>query len=275
VLPGEVLPEDLLRDSARRVLGALLRRGADFSIAEDAVQEALLEATEQWPRSGVPAEPTAWLTTVARRKLIDMVRAESARRRREDTVAMEPDAGPTEQSDDTLHLLFPCCHPALSPAAAIALTLRAVGGLTTREIATAYLVPEATIAQRISRAKRIVAEQRFDAPGDVSTVLRILYLMFNEGYTSATSRIDVAAEAIRLARLLQAETDDPEVAGLLALMVLHHARRAARFDEHGTVVPLDHQDRSRWDRDLIADGVRILTAALQRGQLGHGRRLVA
>lgn len=256
------VPEDLLRDVARQVLGALVRRGAEFGAAEDAVQEALLEATVRWPEDGMPDQPAAWLTTVARRKLVDVQRAEAARRQREQIVAAEPPAGPAEDDDDTLLLLFLCCHPALSPTAAVPLTLRAVGGLTTREIAAAYLLPEGTIAQRISRAKRVIAEQRLDRPGDITVVLRVLYLIFNEGYTDAADRIDLAAEAIRLTRLLYDAHPDPEVGGLLALMLLHHARRSARIGDHGMLVPLDEQDRSTWDRAMIADGVRILTAAL-------------
>jgi RNA polymerase sigma factor (sigma-70 family) len=263
------LPEDLLRDAARRVLGGLVRRGAEFTAAEDAVQEALIEASLRWPESGVPREPTAWLTKVARGKLIDAQRADVARRRREDTVAAEPPAGPAEETDDTLLLLFLCCHPSLTPAAAVPLTLRAVGGLTTREIAAAYLLPEATIAQRISRAKRTIAQHRLDQPGDVTVVLRVLYLIFNEGYTSAGQRVDLAVEAIRLTRLLQAASPQPEVGGLLALMLLHHARRAARFDTSGTLVPLDEQDRNRWDTAMIAEGVAILQTALAAEKPGE------
>jgi RNA polymerase sigma factor (sigma-70 family) len=266
-------PEDLLRDSvlvrdaARQVLGSLVRRGADFAAAEDAVQEALLEAWQRWPETGTPTEPRAWLTAVARRKLVDAQRSDAARRRREENAALEPEAGPPEQSDDTLLLLFLCCHPALSPTAAVPLTLRAVGGLTTAEIAEAYLLPEATIAQRISRAKRVIAEQSLDQPGDITVVLRVLYLIFNEGYT-AGDRVDLAAEAIRLTRLLQAASAEPEVGGLLALMLLHHARRGARFDA-GRLIPLDEQDRLKWDRAMIAEGVAILQTALAQGQHGE------
>ncbi len=262
------LPEDLLRDCARQVLGALVRRGADFASAEDAVQEALLEATLKWPDTGVPAEPAAWLTTVAKRKLVDAQRSETSRRLREETVAAEPEPGPTQQADDTLLLLFLCCHPALSPTLAVPLTLRAVGGLTTREIAEAYLLPEATIAQRISRAKKTIADQSLDQPGDLAVVLRVLYLIFNEGYTAGEDRIDLAAEAIRLVRLLYAARPEPEVGGLLALMLLHHARRFARFDG-GRVVPLDEQDRSRWDTAMIADGIGILTSELAHNNHGE------
>jgi RNA polymerase sigma factor (sigma-70 family) len=259
----------LLKDAARQVLGALVRRGADFASAEDAVQEALLEATVRWPDTGVPAEPAAWLTTVAKRKLVDVQRSDIARRQREEAVAAEPEAGPTETGDDTLLLLFLCCHPALSPTAAVPLTLRAVGGLTTREIAAAYLLPEATIAQRISRAKRVIAERSLTEPGDLAVVLRVLYLVFNEGYTAGAERVDLAAEAIRLTRLLHAASPEPEVGGLLALMLLHHARRTARFNDAGMLVPLDEQDRSRWDTAMITEGVEVLQSALEQGRHGE------
>jgi RNA polymerase sigma factor (sigma-70 family) len=250
--------ETLLRELTPQVLGVLVRRGNDFAAAEDAVQEALIEAYRAWPET-LPDEPKAWLITVAQRKLVDAHRSEAARRRREEGVLLDPGSGPTEQADDTLLLMFLCCHPALSPASAVALTLRAVGGLTTREIAEAFLVPEATMAQRISRAKRTVAGQPFSRPADIAVVLRVLYLIFNEGYGG---RVDLAAEAIRLTRLLVLESEEPEVAGLLALMLLHHARRRARWDEHQAIVPLDEQDRGLWDRDEIAEGVRVVTAAL-------------
>jgi RNA polymerase sigma factor (sigma-70 family) len=256
---------DLLRDLVPRVLGVLVRRGHDFATAEDACQEALVEAHTRWIEKR-PDDPLAWLVTVAARKLIDAQRSEAARRRREEASVLERPPGPTENADDTLLLLFLCCHPALSPASAIALTLRAVGGLTTREIAEAFLVPEATMAQRISRAKRTVAGQRFTSPADIAVVLRVLYLIFNEGYAG---RVDLAAEAIRLTRLLVLETDEPEVAGLLALMLLHDARRAARSDETGALVPLDEQDRGRWDRAKITEGVGILQAALAKDRRGE------
>jgi RNA polymerase sigma factor (sigma-70 family) len=256
---------DLLRDLAPRLLGVLVRRGHDFATAEDACQDALLEAHTRWTDE-LPDDPLAWLVTVASRKVIDAQRSEAARRRREETVALEPGPGCTEHADDTLLLLFLCCHPSLSPASAVALTLRAVGGLTTREIAEAFLVPEATMAQRISRAKRTVAGQRFSSPADIAVVLRVLYLIFNEGYTG---RIDLAAEAIRLTRLLVLESDEPEVAGLLALMLLHDARRAARWDQTGGLVPLDEQDRGRWDEDRIVEGVGILQDALAKGRRGE------
>ena len=255
----------LLRELTPAVLGVLLRRGADFATAEDAVQEALLEAVRRWP-DDPPRDPKGWLVTVAWRKLLDRVRADSARRDRELQVEAEPPPGPVGGRDDTLDLYFLCAHPALSASSAVALTLRAVGGLTTRQIAEAYLVPEATMAQRISRAKRTVAEQRLDRPGDLATVLKVLYLVFNEGYTGD---VDLAAEAIRLSRQLAAATDEPEVGGLLALMLLHHARRPARTDSEGRLVPLAEQDRARWDTALIAGGVSILQRALARDRLGE------
>ncbi|WP_244930726.1 sigma-70 family RNA polymerase sigma factor [Nocardioides sp. W7] len=256
---------ELLRDLAPQVLGVLVRRGGDFAVAEDAVQEALIEAVRRWP-DHPPADPKAWLVTVAWRKLVDAQRSEAARRTREERVAEEPAAGPAEQHDDTLLLLFWCCHPALTPASAVALTLRAVGGLTTRQIGAAYLVPEATMAQRISRAKRTVARQGVGATGDLRDVLKVLYLMFNEGYSGD---VDLAAEAIRLTRTLARASAEPEVAGLLALMLLHHARRAARFAADGSLVPLADQDRSRWDTTLITEGVDVLQAALAVDRLGE------
>ena len=257
--------EELVRELVPQVLGALVRRGADFAAAEDAVQEALLEAVRRWP-DAPPDDPKAWLVTVAWRKVVDAGRSESARRAREERVREEPLPGPAEEQDDTLLLLFLCCHPALTPSSAVALTLRAVGGLTTRQIAAAYLVPEATMAQRISRAKRTVAEEGVGVPGDLRRVLTVLYLVFNEGYTGD---VDLAAEAIRLTRMLAVASDKPEVAGLLALMLLHHARRAARWDEHGALVPLAEQDRDRWDTALIEEGVAILQATLARDRLGE------
>jgi RNA polymerase sigma factor (sigma-70 family) len=263
--------DELMRTLAPQVLGVLVRRGADFATAEDAVQEALIEAVRHWPES-LPDEPKAWLLRVAGRKLIDAQRAEAARRRREERVHDEPAPGPTEQSDDTLLLLSRCCHPALSPASAIALTLRAVGGLTTAQIARAFLVPEATMAQRISRAKRTITGERFDTPGDVRAVLHVLYLIFNEGFTG---EISLADEAIRLTRQLVAavsrdaeDVADPEVSGLLALMLLHHARRAARYNSSGELIPLDQQDRSLWDTAMIAEGVDVLQTALAADRLG-------
>jgi RNA polymerase sigma factor (sigma-70 family) len=256
--------EALLRSLTPAVLGILVRRGADFAAAEDAVQDALVEAVRVWPVDP-PRDPLGWLVTAAWRKFLDATRAETARRRREDLVDAEPEQGRARDSDDTLQLYFLCAHPSLTPSSAVALTLRAVGGLTTRQIAQAYLVPEATMAQRISRAKKTVGDVRFDQPGDVATVLRVLYLVFNEGYSGD---VDLAAEAIRLTRLLAAAIDHPEVAGLLALMLLHHARRASRTD-NGSLVPLAEQDRGRWDTGLIAEGVEILQAALARDRLGE------
>ena len=256
---------DLLRDLGPRVLGILVRRGADFAAAEDAVQEALLEAVRRFP-DAVPDDPIGWLITVAWRKYLDAHRSESARRAREERVVEEPPAGPTETADDTLLLLFLCCHPSLTAASAVSLTLRAVGGLTTRQIAEAHLVPEPTMAQRISRAKRTVSEQRLDQPGDLRDVLKVLYLIFNEGYTG---EVDLAAEAIRLTRQLRVSSAEPEVAGLLALMLLHHARRAARWAGDGSLVPLIEQDRTLWDTRLVAEGVEILQAALAQDRLGE------
>ncbi|MFJ9636544.1 RNA polymerase sigma factor [Streptomyces sp. NPDC101178] len=259
------MDESLLRSIVPGVLGVLVRRGADFAAAEDAVQEALIEAVRVWP-GDPPRDPKAWLVTVAWRRFLDATRAESARRRREDAVEEEPAPGPASGTDDTLQLYFLCAHPSLTPSSAVALTLRAVGGLTTRQIAQAYLVPEATMAQRISRAKRTVSDVRFDRPGDVATVLRVLYLVFNEGYSGD---LDLAAEAIRLTRQLAAAIDHPEVAGLLALMLLHHARRAARTGPDGSLVPLAEQDRGLWDTAAITEGVEILQAALARDRLGE------
>ncbi|MFG2638852.1 RNA polymerase sigma factor [Streptomyces sp. NPDC048362] len=259
------MDEVLLRSLTPSVLAVLVRRGADFAAAEDAVQDALVEAVRVWP-ADPPKDVKGWLITVAWRRFLDATRADTARRRREDRVDEEPAPGPANSADDTLQLYFLCAHPSLTPSSAVALTLRAVGGLTTRQIAQAYLVPEATMAQRISRAKRTVSGVRFDRPGDVATVLRVLYLVFNEGYSGD---IDLAAEAIRLTRQLTAAIDHPEVAGLLALMLLHHARRAGRTAPDGSLVPLAEQDRARWDTASIGEGVGILRAALARDRLGE------
>ncbi|HEU5030571.1 MAG TPA: DUF6596 domain-containing protein [Spirillospora sp.] len=259
------MDEALLRTLTPAVIGVLGRRGADFAAAEDAVQEALVEALRAWP-DDPPRDPQGWLVTVGWRKFLDAARADASRRDRETRVEDEPPPGPGRAVDDTLQLYFLCAHPSLTPASAVALTLRAVGGLTTRQIAQAYLVPEATMAQRISRAKRTVSSVRFDQAGDLATVLRVLYLVFNEGYGGD---VDLAAEAIRLTRQLAALTDEPEVAGLLALMLLHHARRASRTGPGGRLVPLAEQDRSRWDTGLITEGVAILQAALARDRLGE------
>jgi RNA polymerase sigma factor (sigma-70 family) len=256
--------ERLLRALTPSVIGLLVRRGADFAAAEDAVQDALLEAVRLWAAEP-PRDPKGWLVTVAWRKFLDAARADVSRRRREELFEEQPAAGPSVPVDDTLQLYFLCAHPSLTPASAVALTLRAVSGLTTRQIAEAYLVPEATMAQRISRAKRTISDVRFGQPGDVATVLRVLYLVFNEGYSGD---VDLAAEAIRLTRQLAVLIDHEEVAGLLALMLLHHARRCARTRSDGSLVPLASQDRSLWDTRLIAEGVAILQAALARGTLG-------
>jgi RNA polymerase sigma factor (sigma-70 family) len=257
--------DTLLRKLIPAVTAVLVRRGADFATAEDAVQEALIRALASWP-ADPPADPRGWLITVAWRRFLDATRAESTRQAREARVEAEPRPASAEDTDDTLHLYFLCAHPSLTPASAVALTLRAVGGLTTRQIAEAYLVPEATMAQRISRAKRTVSGVRFDEPGDLITVLRVLYLVFNEGYSG---QVDLAEEAIRLTRQVTSMTDDEEAAGLLALMLLHHARRAARTTPGRGLVPLAEQDRTRWDRALIAEGVTILQTALARDRLGE------
>jgi RNA polymerase sigma factor (sigma-70 family) len=257
--------ETLLRALTPTVIGILGRRGADFAAAEDAVQDALLEALRVWP-DDPPRDPKAWLIAVAWRKFLDATRADTSRRQREQRAEGEPIAGPAENADDTLRLYFLCAHPALPRASAVALTLRAVGGLTTRQIAQAYLVPEATMAQRINRAKRTVSDVRFTEPGDVATVLRVLYLVFNEGYSGD---VDLAAEAIRLTRQLAGQIDGEEVAGLLALMLLHHARRPARTGPDGRLVALAEQDRGLWDTSLIAEGVDVLQAALARDRLGE------
>ncbi|RZD91518.1 RNA polymerase sigma factor [Streptomyces albidoflavus] len=261
------MDETVLRNIVPGVIAVLVSRGADFAAAEDAVQEALAETVRERPGGEEPVrDAKGWLITVAWRKFLDATRADSARRAREERVEGQPAPGPVPADDDTLQLYFLCAHPSLTPASAVALTLRAVGGLTTRQIAEAYLVPEATMAQRISRAKRTVAGVRLDRPGDVATVLRVLYLVFNEGYSG---EVDLVAEAIRLTRQLAARVDHPEVAGLLALMLLHHARRPARTAPDGSLVPLAEQDRSRWDTGAIAEGVRILQAALARDRLGE------
>ncbi|MEO7069973.1 MAG: sigma-70 family RNA polymerase sigma factor [Nostocoides sp.] len=260
---------DLLRALGPQVLGVLVRRGADFASAEDAVQEALIEAVQRWgtdDSARMPDNPRAWLVTVAGRKYLDAQRSDIARRRRELRDHEEPEPGPVEQADDTLLLLFLACHPSLTPASAVALTLRAVGGLTTRQIAEAYLVPEATMAQRISRAKKTIGCVRLSEPGDPRLVSKVLYLIFNQGYGG---EVDLAAEAIRLARQLAVGTDEPEVDGLLALMLLHHARRTTRRTTQGALIPLAEQDRSRWDSSLAAEGVDILRAALAKDRLGE------
>ena len=275
--------EDLLRELAPQVLGALVRRYGQFDPAEDAVQEALLAAAVQWPSGGIPDNPRAWLTTVASRRLVDEWRSESARRRREENAAVlelaEP--APVAGEDDTLTLLLLCCHPALSAPSQLALTLRAVGGLSTAEIAAAFLVPEATMAQRISRAKQRIraAGAHFDLPPAperaerLRVVRHVLYLIFNEGYTTSAGaqlhRADLTGEAVRLTRLLlRLVPDDGEVAGLLALMLLTDARRAARTDAQGWLVPPAEQDRSAWDAAAVAEGVALVSRTLGRGPIG-------
>jgi RNA polymerase sigma factor (sigma-70 family) len=283
--------EDLLRELAPQVLGALLRRFRDFGAAEDAVQEALIAASSRWPHEGLPTNPRGWLIQVAARRLTDQIRSESARRRREEFVvslvppeqqiALAADSDLAEERDDTLVLLFMCCHPALSPASAIALTLRAVGGLKTAEIAAAFLVPEATMAQRISRAKQSIKASgvpfQMPTPEErdrrLGAVLHVLYLIFSEGYTAssgpALNRTDLSSEAIRLTRAVHMRLpNDGEVAGLLALMLLTDARRLARTGPAGELIPLDEQDRSLWDRRAIDEGIALVTAALSGGSIG-------
>jgi RNA polymerase sigma factor (sigma-70 family) len=266
---ADAVDEGALRALVPRVLAGLVRRGEDFDAAEDALQEALIEALRVWPERA-PDDPQAWLAAVARRRLIDARRSEASRRAREDVVGAEPAAPPPagldDVGDDTLFLLFCCCHPDLAPASQVALTLRAVGGLTTREIADAFYVPEATMAQRISRAKRTVAGAPFGRPGDLAVVLRVLYIIYTTGHGE---RVDLAAEAIRLARQLTLATEEPEARGLLALMLLNHARRAARVDGEGRIVTLDVQDRALWDTREIAEGVRVLQSALALEQPGR------
>ena len=280
--------ERLLRELAPQVLGVIIRRFRDFSSAEDAVQEALLAAAVQWPRDGVPDNPRAWLIQVAIRRMTDHVRSESARRRRETVAVMELDQlapaaeiEPDTDQDDTLILLFMCCHPALTSSSAIALTLRAVGGLTTAEIAHAFLVPEATMAQRISRAKTSIKSSGvpFRLPTQeervkrLRAVLHVLYLIFNEGYVASVGpqlqRLELSGEAIRLARVLHnLLPEDCEVAGLLALMLLTDARRAARTGRDGELISLTEQDRALWDQKEISEGVALITAALSKGSIG-------
>jgi RNA polymerase sigma factor (sigma-70 family) len=249
------------RDLIPRVLAGMVRRGEQFDAAEDALQEALLEALRVWPEHP-PRDPAAWLATVATRRLVDARRSEAARHRREDATYAAPRPGATEEGDDTLFLLFCCCHPDLAPASQVALTLRAVGGLTTSEIADAFYVPEATMAQRISRAKRTLRGRRLDQPGDLAVVLRVLYLVYTAGHNGPPARVDLAGEAMRLARQLTLATAEPEARGLLALMLLNHARLPARLDPEGRIVTLDRQDRGLWDGREIAEGVRVLQSAL-------------
>jgi RNA polymerase sigma factor (sigma-70 family) len=256
--PTRQLDEGALRALVPPVLASLVRRGEDFATAEDALQEALLEALRVWPEHP-PRDPRAWLTTVATRRLVDAHRSQAARHRREKATYAEPRPAATEEGDDTLFMLFCCCHPELTPASQVALTLRAVGGLTTREIADAFYVPEATMAQRISRAKQALQGRRLDQPGDLAVVLRVLYLVYTAGHAG---RVDLAGEAIRLARQLTLATEEPEARGLLALMLLNHARLPARHDTEGRIVTLDRQDRGLWDTREITEGVRVLHSAL-------------
>jgi predicted RNA polymerase sigma factor len=273
--------EGLLRELAPQALGALVRRHGQFEGCEDAVQEAVLAATVQWPAEGMPGNPRGWLVAVASRRLIDQMRSDHARRERESAMAAEVAAGDVPGTDDTLALLFLCCHPALTAASQAALTLRAVGGLTTAEIARAFLVPEATMAARISRAKQRIkaAGSSFSLPGGAElaerlpVVLHVLYLIFNEGYTASAGselhRADLAREAIRLARMVHAQLPgDGEVAGLLALMLLTHARQQARTTAAGDLVPLEEQDRAKWDRALIDEGTELAKASLASPALG-------
>ncbi|MFJ6861522.1 RNA polymerase sigma factor [Streptomyces werraensis] len=283
--------EDLLRELAPQVLGTLVRRYGAFDTCEDAVQESLLAAALQWPETGLPNSPQSWLVTVASRKLVDQVRSEAARRRREDALALATpqsallacaaDDMPASDRDDSLALLFLCCHPLLSAPSQIALTLRAIGGLTTAQIAAAFLVPEATMAQRISRAKQAIKTagatlslpEGSDGAERLAAVRHVLYLIFNEGYTTTggtdLTAPELSAEAIRLTRLLhRLAPEDTETAGLLALMLLTDARRPARTGPHGEMVPLAEQDRGRWDRGLIAEGVDLISRTLPRGQVG-------
>jgi RNA polymerase sigma factor (sigma-70 family) len=280
--------EHLLRELAPQVLGAVIRRFHDFAAAEDAVQEALLAAALQWPREGAPDNPRGWLIQVAARRMTDFLRSEAARRCREteaatlaETLAPGTEIEGEPDQDDTLNLFFMCCHPSLTPSSAIALTLRAVGGLTTAEIAHAFLVPEATMAQRISRAKQSIKASgvpfRLPTPEErgqrLRAVLHVLYLIFNEGYTSSAGphlqRLELAREAIRLTRSVHALLpDDAEVAGLLALMLLTDARRAARTGPHEELIPLPKQDRTLWDQAEISEGIALLTAALSKGSVG-------
>ncbi|MFC4611976.1 RNA polymerase sigma factor [Streptomyces maoxianensis] len=281
--------EDLLRLHAPQVLGALVRRYGHFGPAEDSVQEALLAAAQQWPEQGLPDNPRGWLIKVASRRLTEQLRSDEARRRREETVAAltprdaftapAPGESRAPSEDDTLTLLFLCCHPELTPAAQVALTLRAVGGLTTAEIARAHLVPEATMAQRISRAKQKIKGMPFRQPGPedrdrrLAVVLQVLYLIFNEGYTATSGsdlhRADLAGEAIRLTRAVRRLLPkEGAVAGLLALMLLTDARSAARTGPHGELIPLDEQDRARWDQESIAEGTALVEEALSEGPAG-------
>jgi RNA polymerase sigma factor (sigma-70 family) len=299
----ELAHENLLRELAPQVLGAMIRRFGDFGAAEDAVQEAMLSAAQQWPKDGLPDNPRGWLIQVAARRMTDHLRSESARRQRETMVATDPSLDrraqvgvpslaslvsdfatssiPDNEQDDTLILLFMCCHPALTSSSAVALTLRAVGGLTTAEIARAFLVPASTMAQRISRAKQSIKASGvpFSMPSAaeraerLTAVLHVLYLIFNEGYTSSfgvrLQRVELSSEAIRLARaMFSLLPDESEVAGLLALMLLTDARRPARTGPEGELIPLDKQDRTLWNQEAITEGVSLVANTLSRGAIG-------
>ncbi|NYT96517.1 RNA polymerase sigma factor [Salinispora sp. H7-4] len=289
-MTDEPVVEDLLRELAPQVLGVLARRHHDFADAEDAVQEALLAAAVQWPADGVPANPRGWLLAVASHKLADLWRSEAARHRREAVAALrDPSTAPeVSGTDDSLALLLLCCHPALPASAAIPLTLRAVGGLTTAEIARAFLVPEPTMGKRIARAKRRIRDSGLpfvlpnpaELPERLRAVEHVLYLMFNEGYAVSSgpgvTRADLCAEAIRLTRRLNASLPDhEEVAGLLSLMLLTDARHPARTGAHGELVPLDRQDRTLWNQDMIDEGVALISATLPRGKVGYYQLLAA
>jgi RNA polymerase sigma factor (sigma-70 family) len=271
--------EELLREQAPQVLSALVRRYGDFDACEDAVQEALLAASLQWPGDGVPDNPRSWLITVASRRRIEVLRSEAARQRREEMIAAAPEPEPASSVDDSLTLLMLCCHPSLTPQSQVALTLRAVGGLTTSEIARAFLVPEATIGQRISRAKAKLQGARFalppaaEQPERLAAVLHVLYLIFNEGYTASSGsslhRVELSTEAIRLTRQLHAELPaEGEIAGLLALMLLTDARRPARTTADGALVPLPEQDRTLWDAQAIAEGTELIASTLRSAPVG-------
>jgi RNA polymerase sigma factor (sigma-70 family) len=273
--------EGLLREAAPRVLAAVVRRFGDFADSEDAVQEAMIDAARQWPAQGTPENPAGWLIAVASRRMTDRIRADSARRAREERLAVEPRSGPAAEADDTLALIFMCCGPELTPASAIALTLRAVGGLSTAQIAAAFLVPEKTMGRRIARAKQTVAaaDEPFGLPAAAEraerlrAALSVLYLIFNEGYAASEgadlARTALSGEAIRLTRIARlALPDEPEVGGLLALMLPTAARRPARTDARGELVPLDDQDRSLWDVAAIAEGNRVLAEAIAAAAVG-------
>jgi RNA polymerase sigma factor (sigma-70 family) len=284
VIANSATVEDLLRELAPQVLGALTRQSGDFDAAEDAVQEALIVAADHWPRDGLPEHPRAWLLRTAGRRLIDQRRSEQARANRELQVGL--DLAVTDRTasdeDDTLAVLVMCCHPSLTPGSAVALTLRAVGGLTTPQVARAFLVPESTMGQRISRAKRTIKESGVpfrlptaeERPVAIRSVLHVLYLMFNEGYVTSDGadlgRPQLADDAIRLARMVHRQLpDDPEVAGLLALMLLIEARRPARINADGEPIPLPDQDRARWNDALIAEGMALLDGAISEGRVGE------